>query len=102
MLGQVERVTFENEETGFRVIRLGGISGLDGQTRITAVGVMQAVGQGSQVRVTGHVETDTGSTLGEGDLVLSYPALENRGRGEVLRGTQCRGRRTRNYLAERL
>ncbi len=58
VLGQVERVIFENEETSFRVIRLKNVSGLQEQTRTTIVGVMQALGPGSQVRVTGRLEVD--------------------------------------------
>ena len=58
ILGEVKRVTFANEETGFRVIRLGGVTGLPGHTQVTAVGVMQAVGPGSQVRVSGRLESD--------------------------------------------
>jgi len=58
ILGEVKRVTFENEENGFRVVRLGQVSGLDGHTQITAVGVMPSVGPGTRVRVTGRLEDD--------------------------------------------
>src|SRR5690606_26251580 len=58
ILGEVKRVTFANEETGFRVIRLGSVSGLVGHTQVTAVGVMQAVGPGTRVRVSGKLESD--------------------------------------------
>lgn len=58
LTGEVERVTFENEETGFRVIRLGSLEGSDRKAPLTAVGNFQAVGPGSRVRVTGEVVSD--------------------------------------------
>lgn len=58
VLGDVERVTFENEETGFRVLRLGNLSGLSGRRTLTAVGVMPAVGAGTRVRISGRIEND--------------------------------------------
>jgi exodeoxyribonuclease V alpha subunit len=53
--GEVERVTYENEETGFRVIRLGGVEGRGG---ISVVGRFAAVGPGSRIRVTGDIVKD--------------------------------------------
>lgn len=58
VLGEVQRVTFENEETGFRVIRLGQLSGIEGVTTLTVVGVMQALGPGTRVRVSGRIDED--------------------------------------------
>src|SRR5690606_37110010 len=58
VLGEVERITYENEETGFRVIRLGKLSGIEGFRTITAVGVMQPSGPGTRVRVAGKLEHD--------------------------------------------
>ncbi len=58
VLGEVQRVTFENEETGFRVIRLTRVSGIEGRTSLTVVGVMGAVGTGTRVRVSGRLDTD--------------------------------------------
>lgn len=58
LLGEVERVTFENEETGFRVVRLGKVEGLRGHRRMTIVGVFQAIGPGTRVRVGGPLEDD--------------------------------------------
>lgn len=75
LLGEVERVTFENEETGFRVVRLGNLSGLDGYRQLTAVGVMQAVGPGTRVRVSGRLETDArhGERLRVDSMVVVAP-----------------------------
>lgn len=76
VLGEVERVTFENEESGFRVIRLGQVTGLTpAQRRLTAVGVMQAVGPGTRVRVSGRLETDPkhGERLRVESLVVVAP-----------------------------
>lgn len=58
VLGEVQRVTFENEETGFRVLRLTRVSGIEGKTTLTVVGVMGAVGAGTRVRVSGRLDTD--------------------------------------------
>ena len=58
LLGDVERVTFENAETGFRVVRLSKVQGLKGKKQITIVGIMPSVGKGTRVRVTGELETD--------------------------------------------
>ena len=64
--GDVERVTYENEETSFRVLRVGRHSG-DTQAlsekakktgSIAVIGTFQAVGPGMQVRVTGNVVVD--------------------------------------------
>jgi exodeoxyribonuclease V alpha subunit len=63
--GEVARVTFENEETGFRVLRVevdapaataGAKAG--GRAVETWVGVFPAVPPGMRVRATGHYERD--------------------------------------------
>lgn len=53
--GEVERVTYENEETGFRVIRIGSVKG---RGPLVAVGRFPAVGPGTAVRVTGELVND--------------------------------------------
>lgn len=58
LLGEVERVTFENETTGFRVIRLGKLEGAGERRQIVVVGTFPAVGPGTRVRVTGRLESD--------------------------------------------
>lgn len=59
LTGEVQRVTYENEETSFRVIRLGALEGAGrGRTEIAVVGVFQAVGPGTRVRVTGEFVID--------------------------------------------
>jgi exodeoxyribonuclease V alpha subunit len=55
LTGEVERVTYENEETGFRVIRVGGVSN---RGTISVVGRFPAVGPGTRVRVTGEIIND--------------------------------------------
>lgn len=53
--GEVERVTFENEETGFRVIKVGHVAG---RGTIAVVGNFAAVGPGTRVRLTGDFVND--------------------------------------------
>lgn len=59
LTGEVERVTYENEATSFRVVRLGALEG-QGAPRgsIVVVGTFQAVGPGSRLRVTGKLVSD--------------------------------------------
>src|SRR5690606_11633741 len=57
ILGEVSRITYENEETGFRVVRLAQVTGLDRQTAVVAVGVLPPLGKGTRLRLTGQVET---------------------------------------------
>lgn len=70
--GEVERVTYENEETGFRVIRVGSIKG---RGPIAVVGKFQAVGPGTLVRITGDFVEDPrhGQQLRADTLVAIEP-----------------------------
>lgn len=53
--GEVVRVTYESDKTGFRVVRVA----LDGrETLATWVGKMQPVSPGMRVRATGKIESD--------------------------------------------
>ncbi len=74
-MGEVERVTFENEETGFRVVRLTRVEGAEGRRKLTVVGSFQAVGPGTKVRVTGRLETNArhGEQLRAESLVALEP-----------------------------
>lgn len=57
--GEVERITFENEETGFRVIRVGSLEGQGARPGgVPVVGTFQAVGPGTRVRITGEFTLD--------------------------------------------
>ncbi len=58
LTAEVERVTYENEETGFRVIKVGQVVGLSHQGQLALVGVFQAVGSGTRVRATGELVRD--------------------------------------------
>jgi exodeoxyribonuclease V alpha subunit len=59
LTGEVERVTYENEETGFRVLRVGSVdSELRSPGPLAVVGKFQAVGPGTRVRVTGEFFED--------------------------------------------
>jgi exodeoxyribonuclease V alpha subunit len=52
--GEIVRITYESEETGFRVLQLD----VAGRGALTVVGRFQFVAVGSQVRVTGERVTD--------------------------------------------
>ena len=59
LTGEVQRVTFENEETSFRVIKVGSVEGARGVIGpVAVVGNFQAVGPGARVRVSGDFVTD--------------------------------------------
>jgi len=59
LTGEVERVTYENEATSFRVIRLGSVEGAGTRTgALPVVGTFPAVGPGTRVRVTGEFVRD--------------------------------------------
>lgn len=75
IVGEVQRVVFENEQTGFRVLRLVEVSGFGRVTRLTAVGTVPAVGAGTRVRASGRVESDPrfGERLVLSSLVVLAP-----------------------------
>ncbi len=52
--GDVERVSYENEETSFRVIRVT----VEGRASLPVVGVFAAVAPGARVRATGEIVVD--------------------------------------------
>jgi len=56
IVGEVIRVTFENEATGFRVVSLGHVSGLGKVKSIALVGVMPPLGPGTKIRAQGELE----------------------------------------------
>ena len=59
LLGEVERITFENEETGFRVVRVGALEGEGARPgSVAVVGTFPAVGPGTRVRITGEFSID--------------------------------------------
>ena len=53
--GEIERITYENTETGFRIIKLA-VAGR--QERLAVVGSFQPVGVGTRVRVRGKIVID--------------------------------------------
>ncbi len=55
LAGEVERVTYESEETGFRVLR---VTDVPVRGRVTVVGVFPPVAAGARVRVTGRFVED--------------------------------------------
>ncbi len=76
MSGEVERITFENEATGYRVLKLGKVTGdLVTNGRLAVVGVVPSVGVGTRVRVTGKVIKDArhGEQLRVESLVILEP-----------------------------
>ncbi|HVR19321.1 MAG TPA: ATP-dependent RecD-like DNA helicase, partial [Polyangiaceae bacterium] len=57
--GEVERVTYENEDTGFRVLRVGSLEGEGARPgSVPVVGTFQAIGPGTRVRITGEFVMD--------------------------------------------
>ncbi|MCC6217127.1 MAG: ATP-dependent RecD-like DNA helicase [Polyangiaceae bacterium] len=59
LTGEIERVTFENHETGFRVYRVGRLEGEGAKPgALAVVGTLPALGQGTRVRVSGELVTD--------------------------------------------
>ncbi len=55
LTGEVQHVVFENEDTGFRVLRLRGVRS---HGSLTVVGVLPPVGVGTSVRVSGEMMVD--------------------------------------------
>ena len=59
LTGVVERITYESETTGFRVLRIGGLEGpLAKHGTVTVVGAFPAVGTGTRVRASGEFRRD--------------------------------------------
>jgi exodeoxyribonuclease V alpha subunit len=58
LIGQVERVTFENETTSFRVLRVGSLENVPFPGPVAVVGTLPAVGPGTRVRLTGDLVKD--------------------------------------------
>src|SRR6185436_809356 len=52
--GEVERITFENRETGFRVVKVG----VEGRGPLSIVGTFPQVAVGARVRARGVIEVD--------------------------------------------
>ena len=74
--GEVERVTFENEENCFRVLKLCRVEGqLGRRAKLTVVGTAPALGPGTRVRATGRVVEDPrhGEQLQAESIVLLLP-----------------------------
>jgi exodeoxyribonuclease V alpha subunit len=59
LTGEVERITYESEATGFRVLKVGSLEGPAGKrSSVTVVGMLPPVGGGTRVRVTGDFRQD--------------------------------------------
>jgi exodeoxyribonuclease V alpha subunit len=59
LTGEVERITYESEATGFRVLKVGSLEGPAGKrSSVTVVGMLPPVGSGTRVRVTGDFRQD--------------------------------------------
>ncbi|MDF3070554.1 MAG: hypothetical protein K0R38_6155 [Polyangiaceae bacterium] len=59
LTGEVERITYESEATGFRVLKVGSLEGPAGKrSHVTVVGMLPPVGSGTRVRVTGDFRQD--------------------------------------------
>jgi exodeoxyribonuclease V alpha subunit len=78
--GEVERITYENEETGFRVLRVGSLEGQGARPgSVPVVGTFGAIGPGTRVRITGDFVMDArhGEQFrAEGLVPLSPSTLE--------------------------
>ena len=59
LTGEVERITYESDATGFRVLKVGSLEGSAGKRgSVTVVGMLPPVGSGARVRVTGDFRQD--------------------------------------------
>ncbi len=59
LTGEVERITYESDATGFRVLKVGSLEGPNGKRgSVTVVGMLPPVGSGVRVRVTGEFRQD--------------------------------------------
>ena len=75
LIGDIARVTFENEQTGFRVLQLVVSEGPERGRRLAVVGTLPSVGPGTRVRVSGQVEDDAkhGRRVRASSLVVLDP-----------------------------
>ena len=58
LIGEISRVTFESETTGFRVLQLTVTDGPERGKRLAVVGTLPPIGPGTRVRVSGKLEDD--------------------------------------------
>ncbi|HYP89814.1 MAG TPA: hypothetical protein VEQ59_16715, partial [Polyangiaceae bacterium] len=59
LTGEVERITYESDATGFRVLKVGSLEGPAGKRgSVTVVGTLPPVGSGTRVRMTGEFRQD--------------------------------------------
>jgi exodeoxyribonuclease V alpha subunit len=59
LTGEVERITYESDATGFRVLKVGSLDGPNGKRgTVTVVGMLPPVGSGTRVRITGEFRQD--------------------------------------------
>ena len=59
LTGEVERITYESDATGFRVLKVGSLEGPAGKrASVTVVGMLPPVGSGTRVRITGDFRQD--------------------------------------------
>ena len=59
LTGEVERITYESDATGFRVLKVGSLEGPAAKRgSVTVVGMLPPVGSGARVRVTGDFRQD--------------------------------------------
>lgn len=59
LTGEVERITYESDATGFRVLKIGSLEGpAEKRGSVTVVGTLPPVGSGTRVRVTGDFRRD--------------------------------------------
>jgi exodeoxyribonuclease V alpha subunit len=59
LTGEVERITYESDATGFRVLKVGSLEGpAESRGSVTVVGTLPPVGSGTRIRVTGDFRRD--------------------------------------------
>lgn len=110
--GDIKRITYENEETGFRVVKLENVAG---HGVVSLVGTFQAVGPGTAVRVTGKFVADAKhgeqfrvetlllvdpETLDGIEKYLGSGVIAGIGPGYAKRVVQCFGLQTLKVLDE--
>jgi len=75
LIGEIARITFESDATGFRVLQLVVSDGPERGRRVAVVGTLPAIGPGTRVRVSGRIEEDGrhGQQLRADSLVVLDP-----------------------------